>query len=159
MTRPISAVFHRSSKLLLALAFVITTACSGDSPTGPTDNTPVPSGTDPVAGTFTLTTVNALALPFTLFNESGYVLQMTASTLALETNGQYILAATTRETVAGFPSTFVDTMRGTWTQKAATVTLTRSGAPATTAVWNGTTLSFPYQAESGELAVVYTMQR
>lgn len=147
------------SKLLLALAFVITAACSDDSPTGPSNSPPPPSGTDPVAGGFTLTTVNALALPFTLFNESGYVLQMTSSTLALESNGQYILAATTRETVAGFPSTFVDTMRGTWTQNAASVTLTQSGTAPTTAVWNGTTLSFPYLAESGVVAVVYTKNR
>jgi hypothetical protein len=145
------------SKLVLVALFVTAAACSGDSPTGPTGNNPkVPSGNDPAAGSFTLTTVNALTLPFTFFNESGYVLQMTASTMALESGGQFILAMTTRETVAGFPSTFVDTVRGTWSQNVGAITLTQTGGAAKSGTWNGVTLSFPYEGETGTLALVYT---
>ena len=145
-----------TSKVLLLALFVTAVACSGDSPTGPSDDPKVPNANDPIAGMFTLTTVNALTLPFTFFNESGSVLEMTASTMSLETSGQFILAMTTRETVAGFPSTFADTVRGTWAQNVGSITLTQAGGAAKTGTWNGVTLAFPYEGESGPLALMYT---
>lgn len=148
---------HLSLRKLVAVVVVATAAaCSGgkESPTGPV--TPLPSGSDPVAGRFGLSTVNANVLPHTIFNESGYVLAITSSTLALETTGQFILAMTTRETVDGFSSHFVDSTRGTWTQNAGAVTLTSTAGTPATATWDGVKLSFPMEVESRALALVFT---
>jgi hypothetical protein len=99
--------------------------------------------------------VNATGLPFNLFNETGYVLEISSSTVALQSGGQFILAMTTREIVDGFPSTYVDSTRGTWTQNAGAVTLTANGGAASNATWDGVKLSFPMESESRLLALVY----
>lgn len=136
------------------MAWLVTlAACSSDSPSGP--GTPVPGPNDPVAGAFTLTTVNAAALPFTLFNDSGFVLEITASTMALQAGGQFVMAMTTRETVAGFPSLFADTTRGTWTQSAGAVTLRATSGETAAATWDGVRLAFPMESDSRTLALVY----
>ncbi len=154
MTRGWGHSLRRTIRNLLAAATLVTlAACSSDSPAGPV--APVPSPNDPVAGAFTLNTVNALALPFTLFNDSGFVLEITASTMAMQVGGQFVMAMTTRETVAGFPSTFADTTRGTWTQNAGAVTLTATTGEAAAAVWDGVRLSFPTESDSRVLALVY----
>ena len=58
--------------------------------------------------------------------------------------------------MAGFPSTFADTVRGTWAQNVGSITLTQAGGAAKTGTWNGVTLAFPYEGESGPLALMYT---
>jgi len=94
-------------------------------------------------------------LPFTLFNDSGFVLEITASTMAMQVGGQFVMAMTTRETVAGFPSIFADTTRGTWTQNAGAVTLTATGGAAAAATWDGVRLAFPMESDARVLALVY----
>lgn len=154
MTRGwVHSLRRTAGKLLATAALVTLAACSSDSPAGPV--TPVPSANDPVAGAFTLTTVNAMALPFTLFNDSGFVLEITASTMAMQAGGQFVMAMTTRETVAGFPSTFADTTRGTWTQNAGAVTLTATGGATAAATWDGVRLAFPMESDARVLALVY----
>ncbi len=139
--------------LLAATSLVTLVACSSESPAAPV--APVPGPNDPVAGAFTLITVEAMALPFTLFNDSGFVLEITASTMAMQPGGQFVMALTTRETVAGFPSIFADTTRGTYTQNAGAVTLTASSGQTATASWNGVQLSFLMDSDSRLLALVY----
>ncbi len=139
--------------LLTTASLVTLAACGGDSLIGPV--TPVPSPNDPVVGAFTLTTVNAMALPFTLFNDSGFVLEITSSTVAMQPGGQFVMAMTTRETVVGFPSTFADTTRGTWTQNAGAVRLTATTGETAAASWDGVQLSFPMDSDSRVLALVY----
>jgi hypothetical protein len=134
-------------------ALVTTVACSESTSTGPVE--PEPSGNDPVAGTFTLATVNALALPFTLFNDSGFRLEIAGSTMALQAGGQFVMVTTTRETVVDFPTDFVDTTRGTWSQNAGIVALTDSAGNAASATWDGVRLAFPMDGDTGVLALVY----
>ncbi len=144
---------HLFTKLCTAFVIASAVACGSESGTGPVD--PVPSGDDPVAGAFVLTTVNTVALPFTLFNDSGYALEIASSTLALQANGQFVLAITTRETVVGFPSLFVDSTLGTWSQNRGAVSLTATGGDAAVATWDGIRLAFPMDFEVGPLALVF----
>lgn len=141
------------SNLCTAIAIASVAACGSETGTGPIDR--VPSGDDPVAGAFVLTTVNTVAPPFTLFNESGFALELTGSTLSLRTGGQFVLAITTRETVVGFPSVFVDSTVGNWTQNRGAVSLTASSGESAMATWDGTRLAFPMDFEVGPLALVY----
>ncbi len=136
------------------MSIVTLAACGGSDSGGPTAPPP-PSGTDPVVGAFTLTTVNSGPLPFTLFNEGGFRLEMTGSTMAMQAGGQFVMATTTRETVAGFPSTYVDSTRGTWTQNAGAVTLTAMSGASAAATWDGTRLSFQMTGDPGVLSLVY----
>ncbi len=139
--------------LCLSIAFANVAACGSETGTGPVDR--LPSGDDPVAGAFVLVTVNTVAPPFTLFNDSGYALELTASRLALQPGGQFVLAITTRETVVGFPSFFVDSTAGNWTQNRGAVSLTSSSGESAMATWDGTRLAFPMDFEVGPLALVY----
>lgn len=136
------------------MSVVTLVACGGSDGGGPMEPPP-PSGTDPVVGAFTLNTVNAGPLPFTLFSEGGFELQLTASTMAMQAGGQFVMATTTRETVAGFPSTYVDSTRGTWTQNAGAVTLTDSNGAMAAATWDGTRLAFQMTSDPGVLSLVY----
>lgn len=128
-----------------------TLAACGDGATGPKG----PSASDPAAGTFALATVNTQPLPFTLFNESGFRLDFTASTLALQTDGLFLLAQTTVETVAGFPSTYHDTLRGTWTQNTGTVSLKMTDGTAAAATWDGRQLGLDLDSDGQMLRTVY----
>jgi N-acetyl-beta-hexosaminidase len=117
-------------------------ACGGsDSPTGP-----APSPSDTIAGSFTLNKVNTSGLPATIASDPGnYSLQITAGSAVLQGNGtQFIIAITSKETVAGHASTYIDSTSGTWTQLTAAITFTRTAGGATTtstAMWDGTNLT------------------
>lgn len=125
-------------------------ACGGDA-TGPKG----PSPNDPAAGTFTLLSVNTQPLPFTLFNATGYRLDFSASTLALQTDGKYLMTQTTTETVAGFASTYLDTLRGTWTQAAGSLSLRAQDSTVTTAVWDGREVQLTMNSEGQTLRTVF----
>ncbi len=134
-----------------ALAALVMLAACGDSATGPKP----PSANDPAAGTFALTTVNAQPLPFTLFNEAGFRLVFAASTLALQTDGQFVLAESTVETVAGFASTYVDTVRGTWTQNVGTIAMRSTDGATTNATWDGRQIALDLVSEGQQLRTIY----
>lgn len=140
------------------MALVTAAACS-DNPSAPMppdpDPDPVPSANDPVAGSFTLNTVNSSGLPHVLFNDGGFSLEIASSTMSLQQGGQFIMVVTTREVVVDFASIFVDTTRGNWTQNVGNVTLTSTDGNAASAQWNGTQLAFPMEAETGILQLVY----
>jgi len=99
--------------------------------------------------------VNTQQLPFTLYNDSGFKLDFTASTLALQTDGQFVLAQTTIETVAGFASTFQDTLRGTWTQNVGTVSLKMTDGSTAPATWDGRQIGMDLDSEGQVLRTVY----
>ncbi|HYV95958.1 MAG TPA: hypothetical protein VE967_00735 [Gemmatimonadaceae bacterium] len=138
---------------LAALAGVIGACGSNDStgPDGPGDpNTSA-------AGVFTLTKVDSKSLPFTVLTDSFYTLEVTSGTAVLDTAGHFIMPLTTRETVAGHASTYVDTTRGTWLQAAGVITLTvQPGATSTTAAWDGRHLTVGFAIGTATNNYVYT---
>jgi hypothetical protein len=146
----------RAARLAAIVTMVLTGACSDS---GATDPGPTPPGpNDPVAGAFALTTLNTRAIPFPIFDEGGFKLELTQSQLTLQTGGQFVLAITTVETVAGFPSTYQDTTRGSWTQAAGNVSLNATDGAAAAATWDGRTLGFALDYDGQQLNVVYQKQ-
>lgn len=139
------------------VAALVTIALAGGcSDGGATDpGPPAPSPNDPVAGAFALATVNTRALPFPIFAEAGFTLELTQSQLTLQAGGQFVLAITTVETVAGFPSTYQDTTRGSWTQNAGSVALNATDGTVAAATWDGRQLGFALDYDGQALAVVY----
>lgn len=92
----------------LALTVFLTAGC-GDSPTGPTS---------PIAE-YVLASVDGEALPWTIFEDEGYKLEVASGTLELDAEFQFVIALVTRETVDLAVSEYVDSLRGTWVESAA----------------------------------------
>jgi hypothetical protein len=150
-TRGTLKTLRRAATRWSALAALVMLVACGDSATGPKP----PSANDPAAGTFALTTVNAQPLPFTLFNEAGFRLVFAGSTLALQADGQFVLAESTVETVAGFASTYADTVRGTWTQNVGTIAMRATDGAATNATWDGRQIVLDLVSEGQQLRSIY----
>jgi hypothetical protein len=144
------------ARALTVLALTVLAACGEDQQvTDPGPVEPVPSPSDPVAGTFTLATVNAQPVPYVLYDDSGYRLALSQSALALRDGGQLELVLTTVETVAGFPSTYVDTLRGQWTQNVGNVAMQTGDGAAAAGLWDGRQLAFELEFDGAALAVIY----
>jgi len=129
-------------------------ACSGDA-TGP--NTPG----NPV-GNYTMQSINQQALPFAMFTDTLYSLEVQSGTLAVTTDGKWWAKTTTRETVAGNVSTYVDSTFGTWTQSSGStstaVLLNTETQGTANATWTTTDLTL-VQVESGTTyTIVYRRQ-
>lgn len=118
------------------LAVTLTTACGkGEGATGPAAAAPPPA--TPV-GNYTLSTIDAKALPYTMFADTGYTLEVMSGTISITTNGKWVSKVVTRETVAGNVSTYSDSTYGSWTVPggATLAVLTNAETGATTnATW------------------------
>lgn len=91
------------------VAAAIIGACKGDSATGASvPKTPV--------GNYSMSTVNTKNVPAAIYSDTGYMLEITAGTLAITVDGKWVAKTTTRETVAGHASTYLDSTFGTWVQ-------------------------------------------
>jgi len=117
------------------LAVTLATACSkGEGATGP-GATPPPA--TPV-GSYTLSTIDAKVLPYTMFADTGYTLEITSGSISITANGKWVSKVVTRETVAGNVSTYSDSTYGNWTVPAgatlAVLTNAETGA-TTNATW------------------------
>jgi hypothetical protein len=133
-----SRTLVRTAAILMALTAVIASgACGSDSPTAPTYKS-----TDPVVGAYVLETVQSNALPYAMFAEAGYSLEITAGSVDVRTGGEFIQAITTRETVAGHASIYVDSTRGAWSQTGSTVTFTLTGQDPHTIGYDGNRLTW-----------------
>lgn len=112
---------------LTTLITLTLAACSGDKMTGPNQ---APAPATPV-GAYTLTTVDAKGLPWTMYAATGYTLEIQGATLNVTADGKWASKSVTRETVAGFVSTYTDSTFGTWAAAAGTA----SSATTKTAVF------------------------
>lgn len=143
---------HRIGTLAFVIAAATSAACNKDSPTEiETPGDP----NDPAAGTFVLTSVDQKALPFKVISEEGYSIDVTAGGAVLNPDQTFLMPLTTRETVAGFQSTYHDTTTGTWAQDAGTITLTVGTIPAT-AQWDGRRLTVMWSIGPVVSTYVYT---
>lgn len=136
---------------LAAIGALVAAAACGDGSTGPK----APSPNDPAAGRFALQSVNTQPLPFSLFNETGFRLEFTAASLVLQPDGKYLMAQTTVETVAGFASTFQDTVRGNWTQNAGSLSIRGDDSTVIAAVWDGREIQLTMNSEGQSLRSVF----
>ena len=135
---------------MAAMSFAL--ACGGDS-TGPEESkTP--------DGTYAMSTVNGKALPATVFAESTYKFEIVSASLVLATDGKYSTTSTTRQTLPGNVSTFVDSTRGTWLLTGTQVQFTdaQDGTKETAAFANGQ-LTFTIVDGKLTTTIVYTKKR
>jgi len=72
---------RRTLRLVLVLVSALAAACSGDGPTG--------SSEERVAGTYTMTQVNGQNLPMTVFQSSAGRVEVTSGTLVLRADRSY----------------------------------------------------------------------
>ena len=143
---------HRIVTLALIASAATTAACNKDSPT----EVDLPGDpNEPAAGSFALSTVDAKALPYKVLSDTGYSIEVTAGAAVLDTNHTFIMPLTTRENVAGFISTYVDTTRGTWSQDVGAITLTVGTTPAS-AQWDGRRLTVMWTIGPVVNTYVYT---
>jgi hypothetical protein len=102
---------------LLAAAVAVTTACGGDSSTGPAVD---------VAGTYSLQTVNSKPLPFTVFDDGTEKIEVLSDSYTLTATGTYTNQTVVRTTTGGTSSNETLTADGTYKQTGNSVTLTDS---------------------------------
>jgi hypothetical protein len=99
--------------------------------------------------------VNTQPLPFSLFNETGFRLDFTAASLVLQADGKYFMAQTTVETVAGYASTYEDTLRGNWTQNAGSLSIRGNDSTVIAATWDGREIQLTMNSEGQSLRSVF----
>jgi hypothetical protein len=126
------------------LAAAAIAACKGDA-TGPgVPRTPV--------GNYAMTSINQRTLPFPMYSDTLYSLDVESGTLAITTDGKWWAKTTTRENVAGNISTYVDSTFGTWTQPSGStstaVLLNTETQTTANASWTSSDLTL-VQVESG----------
>jgi hypothetical protein len=96
------------------LATLSLSACSGDGATAPGAT---------LVGNYTLSTIDSKPLPYSVFADTGYTLDIVSGSLSIDSNGKWVSKITSRETVAGYMSTYNDSTFGTWTAASGTATL------------------------------------
>jgi hypothetical protein len=95
-------------RVAACLAVLAVTACSkGEGATGPS----IPATPQ---GDYTLRTIDTKALPYTMFADTGYTLEIQSGTLTVTSGGRWVSRIVQRETVAGYVSTYADSTFGTW---------------------------------------------
>jgi hypothetical protein len=137
---------------IVAATVIVPIACGSDSATGPDGNP-----TSPV-GNYSLTSVNGKPAPVTLYSDTNYLVVLSTGSLTMKSEGTYQTISTTRETVLGHLSTYVDTIDGTWLQGtgAGAIVLTDRGGHKANGTWAGPTLTFRDSTDGVVTTVVYT---
>lgn len=115
MNRPGVRIRELCYTALAAMVFSVT-AC-GDGSTGP-------GGSGTAEGNYTLSTVDAKPLPYMMYSDTGYTLEVMSGSLAINVGGKWVAKFVQRETVAGNVSTYSDSTFGTWTLSSASQTVT-----------------------------------
>ena len=91
-------------------------ACGGDSGTGPAS----------VIGSYQLTTVQGKALPYRLFSETNYSLDVADGSIALNGDGNFVATMRSEERVDGHLSVYADTATGKWLLSGAKINFSAS---------------------------------
>lgn len=100
---------------MLAMAMAMGGCSDDEEGTGPAD----------ITGTYTLRTVNGQALPFTLYEASGFKSEIVGSQLTLNANGTWTETAQIRDTEPGTaPVTTPEVSSGTYVRNGRTLVLT-----------------------------------
>jgi hypothetical protein len=116
-------------KTLIALGTLLQACGGGDGPSG------VPATPQ---GEYTLNMIEQKALPYAWYTEPDYSLEVTAGSISIKADGKWVAKITSRETVAGFVSTYNDSTFGTWTSANGTASLTNAeSSTISSATWTG----------------------
>ena len=127
---PTPSRLARLSRLAgFVLAVVAVAACSDTS--GPTSPD----------GDYALTQINGNGLPYRMYADTNFTLDVTRSALSLKADGTFYVTLTSEERVEGFLSTYVDSVGGVWRQDGETISLTMSDSTKQSGTWAGSTLA------------------
>jgi hypothetical protein len=92
-------------------------------------------------GDYALTQINGKGLPYRMFSDTNFTLDVTRSALSLKADGSFFVTLTSEERVEGYLSTYVDSVGGAWRQDGQKITLTMSDSTRQSGTWTGTTLA------------------
>jgi hypothetical protein len=143
---------------LFATAIIGMVVACGSDPAAPQE--PVYTAADTAAGSFALSAVGTAPIPATILSETGYTMQVGASTALLADGGQLTIAINTIETVAGFASNYADTLTGTWSQVGTDVRFhIPAGAAGVNVAWDGTRVTIGLIVATAEGDYVFSKNR
>lgn len=125
-----SSRLPRFSRLAAFVVAVVAVAACTD--------TSAPTSPD---GDYALSQINGKGLPYRMYSDTNFTLDVTRSALSLKADGSFFVTLTSEERVEGFLSTYVDSVSGVWRQDGAAITLTMSDSTTQRGTWAGTTLS------------------
>jgi hypothetical protein len=145
------ALTSRAIAPLVLVATLLLAACGGDSGTGP-------ATTATVAGTYNLTTVQGKSLPYRVYSETNYSLDVARGSMLLNSNGSFTAAMRSEERVQSYLSVYDDTATGTWVLNGSKIDITTSDGLKQSAVLSGKTLTVTDSTTVVPLVFVYTMQ-
>lgn len=94
-----------------------------------------------------------------MYADTGYTLQVQSGTLAITTDGKWVSKVVSRETVAGFVSTYTDSTFGTWSVAAGSKTAVLTNAETNTtssATWTSTQATVVQLDGATSHTIVYT---
>ena len=128
--RSIPFRFARLSRLAAFLVAVVAVAACSD--------TSGPSSPD---GDYALSQINGKALPYRMYSDTNFTLDVTRSALSIKSDGSFYVTLTSEERVEGFLSTYVDSVGGVWRQDADVITLTMSDSTKQRGTWAGSTIA------------------
>ena len=130
---------------LLAVALVLAAACGGDTTTGPTVQ-------QQITGTWSLSTVNGSALPFTIAQTGTNKVELVSDVFVVASTGSFTQTTTVRTTINGVVTTQSVADAGTYTVSGTAITLHFNSDGSTgTASFSGNT----FTTTDGGLALVY----
>jgi len=114
------------TRLAMAALVIGVTAC--DSSTDPEDA---------IVGTYTLRTVNGGQVPFIVFQDATYKLEILSSTLVVRDNNTWTETASLRETENAAVTTSTTVVSGTYTMNGNTATFTDGDGDSLTSAFSG----------------------
>jgi hypothetical protein len=131
---------------LIPLVLAVAIACGSDSPTQPT--------TTSIAGTWSLTSVNAIALPFVINQSGADKVELVGDVLTATATGTYTETLSYRETLNGVVTTTTEPDDGTYTINGNAITLNSSANGSITGALSGNTFTLVDQG----FVFLYTRQ-
>lgn len=118
---------------LIPLVLAVAVACGSDSPTQPT--------TTSIAGTWSLTSVNAVGLPFVINQSGNDKLELVGDVVTATATGTYTETFSYRETLNGVVTTSSQPDNGTYTINGNAITLNSSTTGPITGALSGNTFT------------------
>jgi hypothetical protein len=131
---------------VVALASFVNACGGGDGGTGRSGS---------AAGEYTLTSVNAKPLPYRVYSETAYSLDVTSGSIVLKTDGSFQAASRVEERVDNHLSVYADTAVGKWVIGGSTLTFTGSDSTKQGAQWSGSSITLVDSTGVTPLTFVY----
>ena len=107
------------------------------------------TGPESIEGVYALQTINGGALPTIVYEDEAAKVEIVAGAITLGPGTKWSISLTARATVDADVSTNTETLDGTWSRSASTLTLTSADGDVETLVLSGRTLTLQAEIDSG----------